>query len=237
LFDNTNFKICTMNNRRKFLLQSSLAATAFIAAKPFKVLANYSSTFNEGRYKLNSLTFVHTSGNDHNIVSKLKKITDKKSAFVLLDAGKTCSSGALQLNYDASHHSLNNGHINGYKIICKDNIRVGVIAVNANEHQSSNRINSLAAMLKQDENCSLVVCISQLGYKNNADDITLAGNSEHIDIIIGKQTLISPKCPFIAANKNKAEVIIQYTQDIEAAIGKIKVDLDQFGGKFNISFN
>lgn len=225
-----------MNNRRKFLLQSSLAATAFVAAKPFKVLANYSSTFNEGRYKFNSLTFVHTSGNDYNLVSKLKKITDKKSALVLLDAGKTCSSGVLQLNCDASHHSLNNDHINGYKIICKDNIRVGVIAVNANEHLSSNRINDLAAMLKKEENCHLVVCISQLGYKNNTDDVVLAGKSEYIDIIVGKQTSNSPKRPIVAANKNKAEVIIQYTQDIEAALGKIKVDLDQFGGKFNISF-
>ncbi len=218
-----------MNNRRKFLLQSSMAATAFVAAKPFNILANYSSTFNEVRYKFNSLTFVHTSGNDYNIVSRVKKISDKKSTVILLDAGNTGSSGALQLNYDASHHSLNNDHLNGYKIICKDNIRVGVIAVNANEHQSSNRINDLASMLKKDENCNLVVCISQLGYKDNADDITLASNSEYIDIIVGKQTSDSPKRPMIAANKNKAEVIIQYTQDIEDALGKIKVDLDQFG--------
>jgi hypothetical protein len=227
-----------MTDRRKFLLQSSLAATALVVTKPINALAKYSSPFKEGSFNFNTITFLHTAGADAGVVAQVKKITAKNTSVVLLHAGKDGEMETQQLKYDASHQSLNESYEGGYKIIYKDNIKVGVIAVNANEHNTLNRVNDLAARLKKENNCQLVVCISQLGYKNKntANDISLADNSENIDIIVGKYADNSPKRPVTIYNKKRAEVIIHHTPDTETAIGKIKIGLDQFGGKFNISF-
>lgn len=227
-----------MTNRRKFLMQSSLAATALVAAKPINVLANYSSSFTGGGFNYNNIIFLHTAGADLAVVAQVKKISGRNTSVVLLHAGKDGGAESQRLDYDASHQSLNETHEGGYKIVYKDNIKVGVIAVNAHEHNTVNRANDLAAMLKKEKDCHFVVCISELGYKNKnkADDITLASKSEHIDIVVGKHGSNSPKRPVTVFNKKRAEVIIQHTPDMEAVPGKIKIGLDRLGAKFNISF-
>jgi hypothetical protein len=219
-------------------MQSSLAATAFVAAKPINALTKYSSPLTGRRFNYNNITFVHTAGTDGSVLAQVKKIKEKNTSVVLLHAGKEGEPETQQLNYDASHLSLNEKYEGGYKIICKDNIIVGVIAVNSNEHNAENKVNKLAAWLKKEEKCHFVVCISALGYKNKnkTDDLTLAGTSENIDIIVGKHGPYSPKRPVTVYNKKRAEVIIHHTPDTEAALGKIKIGLDQFGSKFNISF-
>src|SRR5258705_7133511 len=209
-----------MTNRRKFLVQSSLAATALAAAKPINALVKYSSPLTGGRFNFNNITFLHTAGADLSMAAQVKKITDKNTSVVLLHAGKNSGGEMQRLNYDVSHQSLNETHEGGYKIVYKDNIKVGVIAVNAHEHNSVNRANDLAAMLKKEKDCHFVVCISQLGFKNKnkTDDITLAGTSEHIDIIVGEHSSGSPKRPVTAFNKKRAEVIIQHTPETTAAL-------------------
>ena len=225
-----------MNNRRKFIIQSSLAATALAAAKPINALTKYASPFTGRPFNYNNITFVHTAGTDFSVTAQVKKITEKNNNVVLLHAGKDARPQLL--NYDASPHSLNEDYDGGYKIICKDNIRVGVMAVNAKEHNTIIRVNDLADRLKKEKECHFVVCISQLGYKkeNGPDDISLAGKSENIDIIVGNHASGSPKRPVTVYNKKRAEVILHYTTDMVAALGKIKIGLDQYGGKFNISF-
>jgi len=227
-----------MTNRRKFLMQSSLAATALVAAKPINALAKYSSPLTGRHFNFNNITFLHTAGADLSMAAQVKKITDKNTSVVLLHAANNGGQESQRMQYDVSHQSLNETHEGGYKIVYKDNIKVGVIAVNANEQNSVNRANDLAAMLKKEKDCHFVVCLSQLGFKNNnkPDDITLAGTSEHIDIIVGEHSSSSPKRPMIAGNKKKADVIIHHTQNTEVALGKIKIGLDRFGGKYNISF-
>jgi hypothetical protein len=226
-----------MTNRRKFLMHGSLAATALVVAKPMNALAKFSSPLTGGNYNFNNITFLHTAGADFSVAAQVKKIADKNTSVVLLHAGNEDRPETQQLHYDASHHSLNESYDGGYKIVDKDNIRVGVIAVNAHKHNTEIRVHDLAAWLKKEKNCRFVVCISQLGYKNKnkTDDITLAGQSEHLDIIVGKHASTSPKRTVTVFNKKRAEVIIQYTRDPEAAPGKIKVGLDRFGSKFNIS--
>jgi hypothetical protein len=225
-----------MTDRRKFIMQSSLAATALIATKPFNALAKFSSPANEGRYNYSNINFLHTTEADAGITEQVKKIRDKNTSIVLLHAGH--DQEKQPFNYDASHQSLNESYDGGYKIVVKDNIKVGVIAVNANEHNTVNRVNDLATRLKKEKDCHFVVCISQLGYRhiNKADDITLANHSENIDIIVGKFAEGSPKQPVTIYNRKRAEVIIHHTPDIKTALGKIKIGLDQFGDKFNISF-
>ena len=227
-----------MTNRRKFLVQTSLAATALAAAKPINAFAKYSSPLTGGGFNFNNITFLHTAGADLSMAAQVKKITDKNTSVVLLHAPRNGGQETQRMRYDVSQQSLNETQEGGYKIVYKDNIKVGVITVSANEHNSLNRANDLAAMLKKEKDCHFVVCISQLGFKNNnkPDDITLAGASEYIDIIVGEYSSSSPKRPVTAYNKKRAEVVIHYTQAVETAPGKIKIGLDRFGGKFNISF-
>ena len=156
----------------------------------------------------------------------------------MLHTDKEKQAVKQQMNCDASLHSINENADGGYKIIYKDHIRVGIITATANEQNTIKRINDLSAFLKKEKDCHLVVCISQLGYKNKnkVDDITLAGKSEYLDIILGEHMANSPKRAIIAANMKKAEVIIQHTEDTIDALGKIRIGFNQFGSKHKISF-
>jgi hypothetical protein len=227
-----------MNNRRKFIVQGSLAATALLAAKPFNVFAKYTSPLSRPGFNYNSITFLHTAGQGIAMSAQVKKITGKTTSIILSHTDNGEQQENQPMNCDASLHSINEKENGRYKIIFKDNIRAGVITANANEQDMMNRINDLSAFLKKEKDCHIVVCISDLGYKNKnkTDDIALAGKSEYIDIIVGKHAANSPKHPIIARNKKMAEVIIHHTENSDDALGKIKIGFNQSGGKHNVSF-
>ena len=68
-----------------------------------------------------------------------------------------------------------------------------------------------ADILKHDEKCDLVICLSHLGYKYDhakVSDIQLAQNSKSIDIIIGGHTHTFMDKPDIYRNKEGENVII-----------------------------
>ena len=223
-----------MNSRRKFLFQGSLAATALMVAKPYNALANYTSPLLQGGLNYNSITFLHTTGESLAVAAQVKRISNKTASIVLVHG----DNNEQQLNCDASLQSINENGDSGYKIIYKDNIRVGVISAAAGEQNMMSRVNHLSAYLKKEKDCSLVVCVSALGYKNKngVDDLTLAAESENLDIIVGKYAANSPKQPMIAKSKKKSEVIIQHTEDSADALGKIKIGFDQQGRKYHASF-
>src|SRR5258705_11062579 len=102
-----------MTNRRKFLVQSSLAATSLAAAKPINALAKYSSPLTGGRFNFNNITFLHTADADLSMVAQVKKITDKNTSVVLLHAARNEDQGTQRMQYDVSHQSLNEIHEGG----------------------------------------------------------------------------------------------------------------------------
>ena len=226
-----------MTNRRKFLLKTSLAATGLMVINPFEALAKHSSSLSGVGFNYNSITFLHTSAAGEIVGSQVKKAAAKNLNVVLLHAGKN-SSGTNQVNFDASMDSLNENFEGAYNILYKDSIKIGVIAAYNRENSSVGSINDLSAYLKKEKNCQLVICLSQLGYKqeNSLDDITLAEKSDNIDMILGKQAGLTPARPVIAKNKSKAEVILQYTEDTEAVLGKVKIGFSPAGNKHHISF-
>jgi len=187
-----------------------------------------------GGLNYNSMTLLHTTGESLAVAAQVKKITSKTASIVLLHD----DNNGTQLKGDASLQSIHEKGETGYKIIYKDNIRVGVITAASGEQNTVSRINQLSAYLKKEKDCSLVVCVSALGYKNkNADDdLTLAAESENLDIIVGKYKAGSPKRPVIARSKKKTEVIIQHTEDSSDALGKIRIGFDQQGRKYHASF-
>ena len=73
-------------------------------------------------------------------------------------------------------------------------------------------LNSIAGFLEEKWKCNLVICLSQLGFKNKGsmDDITLAGRSENIDVIPGGHSHTYMSTPYIVLNKQNREVIINH---------------------------
>jgi len=71
--------------------------------------------------------------------------------------------------------------------------------------------NETAKLLKTQENCDLVICLSHLGFKNEGsapDSKKLAQQSEHIDMIIGGHSRKVMNAPMIVLNKQKKEVML-----------------------------
>jgi len=215
-----------------------MAATALLTIRPFDSFAKYALPLTGTGFNHRNIVLLHTSGPGFRVVDSVKKIKNKTANLVLLHAGNNIHEESQELNYDASPSSLNKKFTDPYQIVFKGDIKVGIITANYQERDLVNRMNSLSAFLKKDKQCDLVICLSQLGYKNrhSMDDITLAGKSESIDVIIGKHALNSPKQPVTVANRNREEVIIRHTADNETAIGTIRIDFNKLGNKSNISF-
>jgi len=132
-----------------------------------------------------------------------------------------------------------------YKIIYKGDVKIGIIgAVNDENNTLSSRntieeVNTVARHLKVNQHCNLVVCLSNLGYSNKSkiDDQTLAGESHHIDLIIGNHNSETQKIlPNVLLNKNKAEVLMNYTGNNEVVLGNIEIEFDSNRNKKNIAF-
>lgn len=229
-----------MNNRREFLIQGSLAATAMFVLDPLKSFAGTTSTSGNN----NRLVFLHTSNlhpiRDQQVIDHINKISSKNANTILLKAVPGKLNEITVLNYDAAFCEGNEQALfnYGYKIIDKDNLRTGIINASPDEKNIIEKTKLLATYLKKEKKCAVVVCLSQLGYKNtNApDDIMLASQSTDIDIIIGGHPENFHQYPIIALNSNNAEVIIHAAADNNYALGKIEIDFDGKGRKKQVRF-
>ena len=104
--------------------------------------------------------------------------------------------------------------------------------------------NYYANHLKNELGCDLVICLSHLGFKYKSqkiDDITLAENTNNIDLIIGGHTHTFLNQPISKTNAQKKEVLIAQVGWAGIKIGKIdyffsqkKVIKNFLGGSFSI---
>ena len=101
------------------------------------------------------------------------------------------------------------------------------------------RLNDLGARLKKSNNCQLVICISQLGFNNNAemDDLKLAAASTNLDLILGGDPLNSCSRPSILKNIDKCEVIINSHTGKTVDFGNIVLGFDDKGNKNFFAIN
>ncbi|HMD00584.1 MAG TPA: hypothetical protein VKH37_10535, partial [Ferruginibacter sp.] len=169
--------------------------------------------------------------NHHQVVTEVASLKRSAGNVVLLNAGND-EAGNGQLKYDAS---ISKGSADNYKIIYKGNVKIGIITGAG----PASEINLLASRLKKDQKCHLVVCLSQRGYKlrTGNDDISLAGGSQYLDIIIGGDPKNCAKNPVVVLNKDNAEVIIDHAASAASSLGKIAVTVNDRGQKFNIAFS
>ena len=130
----------------------------------------------------------------------------------------------LNANYDFSDTVLN-GQIKPYKIFQKGDLKIGVFGVgieleglvaeemykNTQYLDPLKKANQYAQILKQEEKCDLVICLSHLGYRYKGDtisDVVLAAQSRNIDVIIGGHTHTFLKSAKSFRNLDQQEVIV-----------------------------
>jgi len=87
-----------------------------------------------------------------------------------------------------------------------------------------------ADILKHDEHCDLVICLSHLGYRyesRKVSDIVLARESRSIDIIIGGHTHTFMDAPDMQHNKEGHPVLIHQVGWAGQRLGRIDVTFEQ----------
>ena len=131
----------------------------------------------------------------------------------------------LSSNYDFTNTILE-GTFKPYKIINKDGIKIGILAVGVELHglvdpriyKETKYLDPIeiaqhyANKLRNEEKCDLVICLSHLGYdypgENKVSDVVLAKKTKGIDFIIGGHTHTFLKAPEVHQNADNKPVLV-----------------------------
>lgn len=147
-------------------------------------------------------------------------------------------------NYDFSNTVLQ-GHTKQYKIFDKNGIKVGVFGLGIELSGLVDRKNyketkyldpieiaqDMSRILKHEQKCDLVICLSHLGYKYNDEkdkisDVKLATLTKDIDLIIGGHTHTFLEKPTILKNSQGKEVIVNQAGCYGINMGRIDFYFD-----------
>ncbi|WP_432221705.1 bifunctional metallophosphatase/5'-nucleotidase [Flavobacterium sp. TMP13] len=148
-------------------------------------------------------------------------------------------------NYDFTN-TVMNGLVKPYKVFHKQGLKIGVFGLGIElEGLVDKRMyketvyndpieiaQDMVAILKKQEKCDLVVCLSHLGYKYRNDDpkicdLKLAELTEDIDIIIGGHTHTFLEKPTIVKNKVGNEVLVNQVGCYGINLGRIDFYFDR----------
>lgn len=222
-----------MKSRRQFMKQGALVTTALFAAKPFKTFSGVGSSLSGGNY--NHLVFLHTAENDIPAFGKtagyINTIKSGSPGTILVHSGKKDPG-----MYDFDISSAESKQLPEYDIVAKNGVNAGVIFIKEGEANAVEKVNQLAALLKKEKDCQLVVCISQLGYQHKyaMDDTKLAAGSQNLDLIIGGHPENFTAKTMVLRNSMKHEVIIQSSKGNERDCSKIEFSFDNAGSKKHV---
>lgn len=155
----------------------------------------------------------------------------------------------INSNYDFKN-TLMDGFAKPYKIFNIDGVKIGVFGIGIEleglvdkKHYKETIYNDpkavsqdMARILKYENKCDLVICLSHIGYnyKNDADkisDLKLAANTKDIDLIIGGHTHTFLDKPTIVKNIDGKEVIINQVGCYGLNLGRIDFYFDTDASK------
>ncbi|RMG79967.1 MAG: bifunctional metallophosphatase/5'-nucleotidase [Bacteroidetes bacterium] len=145
----------------------------------------------------------------------------------------------VNTNYDFSDTILHN-QFKPYQIFTKQNVKIGVLGVGVElnglvskkNYENTRYLDPISSVqkttdiLRNDEKCDIVICLSHLGYKYNSNkvsDIVLAKETHGIDIIIGGHTHTFLDKPDIQKNKKGKPVVINQVGWAGVRLGKIDI--------------
>ncbi len=150
----------------------------------------------------------------------------------------------VSANYNFKNTVLDT-HVKPYKIFEKDGIKIGVFGLGIELNGLvDNRLyketkyldpveiaQDVSRILKDDENCDLVICLSHLGYyyKNNPtqiSDLNLAAKTKNIDLIIGGHTHTFLPKPTVTKNSIGENVLVNQVGCYGINVGRIDFYFD-----------
>ncbi|MNQ29129.1 Trifunctional nucleotide phosphoesterase protein YfkN precursor [compost metagenome] len=151
----------------------------------------------------------------------------------------------INSNYDFKN-TVMDGHVKPYKIFNKNGIKVGVFGVGIElqglvdkklylETVYNNPVEvaqDMTKLLKQEQKCDLVICLSHLGYKYKDDatkisDLTFAAQTQDIDLIIGGHTHTFLDKPTVVKNKDGKDVLVNQVGCYGINLGRIDFYFDK----------
>ena len=150
----------------------------------------------------------------------------------------------VSANYDFKN-TIMNSHVKPYKIFNKNGIKVGVFGLGVELQGLVDKRNyketvyndpvgvsqDMARILKHEQKCDLVICLSHIGYKYKDDpdkicDTKLATLTKHIDLIIGGHTHTFLDKPTILKNADGKDVLVNQVGCYGINLGRIDFYFD-----------
>ena len=150
----------------------------------------------------------------------------------------------VSANYDFSNTVMDT-HVKPYKIINKGGTKIGIFGLGIQlkglvdpllyketKYQDPvERAQDMSRILKENEKCDLVICLSHLGYKydhipDKISDTKLAAQTKDIDLIIGGHTHTFLDKPSIVKNIENQNVLVNQVGCYGINIGKIDFYFD-----------
>lgn len=148
-------------------------------------------------------------------------------------------------NYNFKNTVLDT-HVNPYKIILKDGVKIGIFGlgiqlkglVDPKMYKETEYLDPLeiaqdmSRILKEDEQCDLIICLSHLGYfyKRNPtkiSDLNLAKNTKNIDLIIGGHTHTFLPKPTIVKNSVDKNMLVNQVGAYGVNLGRVDFYFDE----------
>jgi 5'-nucleotidase len=150
----------------------------------------------------------------------------------------------ISANYDFKN-TVMDGHVKPYKIFHKNGIKVGVFGLgvelaglvdkkNYKEtvyHNPVEITQDMVRILKYENKCDLVICLSHMGYQykddnNKISDTKLATLTKDIDLIIGGHTHTFLDKPTVLKNLEGKEVLVNQVGCYGINLGRVDFYLD-----------
>lgn len=151
----------------------------------------------------------------------------------------------VSANYDFKNTSMD-GFVKPFKIFNKNGIKIGVFGLGIELHGLVDKLmyketvyndplestQDMVRILKKEQKCDLVICLSHLGYKYNKEDsdkisdLKLAALTKDIDLIIGGHTHTFLDKPTIVKNAEGKEVLVNQVGCYGINLGRIDFYLD-----------
>ena len=151
----------------------------------------------------------------------------------------------LSANYDFKNTILES-IIKPYKVFSRDGIRIGIFGlgvelkglVDSRNYKETSYLNpielaqDMSRILKEDEKCDLVICLSHLGYTYNPKqkkigDLELASKTKNIDLIIGGHTHTFLPKPTVTKNSIGENVLVNQVGCYGINIGRVDFYFDK----------
>ncbi len=150
----------------------------------------------------------------------------------------------VSANYDFTNTVLDTW-VKPYEILIKDDIRIGVFGlgielqglVMKDLYKETKYLDpieiaqDMSNLLKNEEKCDLVICLSHLGYDyqstpEKVGDLSLARATENIDLIIGGHTHTFLEKPTVVKNRKDKEVLVNQVGCYGLYLGRIDFYFD-----------